>query len=90
MDSVGLVTLQAAVGAGKADLLRLQQGAKQTQKQGHAKDHDDDRDQAAGSALQRDVAKTGRCKGRHSEIERIDIVADLRVSNAGSRRQGRS
>jgi len=68
------------VGQGNRTLLGGQQRAGEIEEQGHAENHDDDRDQAADRARQGDVAKAGRRQRRDGEIQRVGIIRDLIVA----------
>ena len=62
------MALQTAGRARKPHLAWGQQRASEIEEQGHAANHDDDRDQAADSAGQGDVAKARRRQRGNGEI----------------------
>src|SRR6187551_2968442 len=63
MHGIGIVSQQPAIWAFEAHLVWPQHGASEIEKQSYAKNHDNDRYQPAGGALQCDVAETrsGQC-----------------------------
>ena len=61
--------------------MRGQQRAGEIEEQGHAENHDDDRDHAARRSRQGDVAKACRRQRGHGEIQRVRIVRDLVLRN---------
>jgi hypothetical protein len=91
MHGIDIMALQAAGRARKPHLVWAQQRAGEIEEQGHAENHNDDRDQAANRAGKGDVAKAGRRQGRDGEIQRVGIVRDLIVAKfLGFRKRSRS
>jgi len=73
------MALQTADRTRESDFRWRQQRPGKIQEQSHAKDHDDDRYQAARRARQGDIAETGRRQRGNRKIERVGIVGDLLV-----------
>jgi hypothetical protein len=79
MHSVRVMTVQAAIGTWQIDLRGTENGLDEPQKQSHAKNHDQDRQQASDRIGHGDVAEPG-CRQRcHGKVERIKIVVDVFV-----------
>ena len=80
MHGIGIVSQQPAIRAFEAHLVWPQHGASEIEKQSYAKNHDNDRYQPAGGALQCDVAETRSGQCGDGEIERIGIVGDAGIA----------
>ena len=80
VDCVGVVPVEAALGAVVAQLAGPENGLRQTQEQGDPSDHDDHRQEPSGGAGQHDIAEAGGGQRRHGEVERIDIADDVGIT----------
>ena len=80
VNGIAVMALQSASRARESYLVRGQQRAGEIEEQGHAENHDDDRDHAARRSRKGDVAKAGRRQRRHRKIQRVRIVRDLGIA----------
>ena len=79
MHGVAIVAQQRALRTSEAHLVGDENRARQPEKQRHPEDHDDDGDQPAQRARQRDVAEPGGGQRGDGEIEGVDVVVDPRI-----------
>ena len=79
MHRVPVVKLQAADRAIMANFRGPEEDLDQSKEKRHAADHDDDCNQPASGAGQRDISETGGRQRRDGEVERVDIVRDSRI-----------
>jgi len=79
MHRVAIMALKTTDWTRESHLGRSQQRLGKIEEQGHAKDHYNDRCQAARRSRQGDVAEPCRSERRNCKIERISIVGDVIV-----------
>ena len=79
MDGIRIVAGKPAMGTGDVDLGGPEDGLQEPQKEGDPEDHHGHRQQPAALAGERDVAEAGGRQRGDGEIERVDVVLDLRV-----------
>lgn len=78
---IRIVAHQTAGRAFEAHFGWGEQRAQQIEEQRHTEQHDDDRDQPPGRALQRDIPEARRGQRRDREIQRVGVMADLRIGD---------
>ena len=82
VDGIGVMAPETTVRAFMLHLVRPDQDLDEAQEQGHAEDHDDNRDHPAPMALECNVAEAGRCKRGNGEIKGVSIIGNAPVESA--------